>query len=456
MSRFKSATTMVLGMSDGGTIYRFAPDGVSQLVKAEIKWGYEDENRYWNKPWLVHFCGLARAYQDKDGCLVSGMPGADLAICRSVKEEWNSRIPRCTYPLNYISVSEKSLEKIQDIIPPREIYFATGVHVKTFQPWAQIQYMLDMGWNFEDDYIERIVPLSDLISCYLTNGGVMMGGPSMYKSQGLLGLSAHGILERLFPNFHKKIVYWPPWKLGDSFSGVFPCDHDSIFSRLIGFMLCPWVLWTGSWFGVARFMQGLSAKPSKTTLDAGIAFEGAGWTEAAITNTGMFGVVYKELLRRAGLRYFEVYGQTREIWEEALQFNLGALPKKVEEAADWVIKKCAKEAEGDKAVLYLAIVSFIKSVAKACADDLKNVAYALGLDMPTKVAITGGGAENELLKLALGELGIEVIVPYFARNATHAGLAAFGLSEGKEAWQFRKAATIIEEWAKNSLNQSAF
>ena len=69
---------MVLGMSDGGTIYRFAPDGASQLLKADIKWekwDYDDKNRYWSKPWLVSFCNLAKVYQDENGCLVSGMPG---------------------------------------------------------------------------------------------------------------------------------------------------------------------------------------------------------------------------------------------------------------------------------------------------------------------------------------------------------------------------------------------
>jgi len=80
MNRFKSATTMVLGMSDGGTIYRFAPDGVNQLLKAAIKWekwDYDGKSRYryWSKPWLLNFCNLAVSYQDTDGCLVSGMPG---------------------------------------------------------------------------------------------------------------------------------------------------------------------------------------------------------------------------------------------------------------------------------------------------------------------------------------------------------------------------------------------
>lgn len=443
---------MVLGMSDGGTIYRFAPDGVGQLAKTDIKWVYDSHGRYWSKPWLLSFCNLAVSYKDIDGCFVSGMPGADLVVLSSTPEPWNTRIPENRAPLlNYTSVSKQALKETLDIILPLDIYRQTGVHVATFQPWSQIRYMLDMGWNFEDDRTERIVPLSDLISSYLTNGGAMMGGPSMYKSQGLLGLSAHGILKRLFPNFYQKIAYWPPWKLGDSFGGVFPCDHDSVFSRLIGFMHCPWVLWTGSWLGVAKFMNGLSVAPSQKTYHAGIAFEGAGWTEAAITNTGMFGAVYKELLRRAGLKYSEVYEQTREIWEEALQLNLRALPKKEGEAVDWIIKECAKEAGADKDdryTLYLAIVSFIKSVASACADDLKNVAFALGLDMPTRVAITGGWAENELFKLALNELGIEAIVLYFAQNATHAGLAAFGLSEGKGFPEFCEATTMIKEWAR--------
>ncbi|MDD5627333.1 MAG: hypothetical protein PHW01_04985 [Patescibacteria group bacterium] len=453
---FKSAVTMVLGMSDGGTIYRFAPDGVRQLAKADIKWDYDSYGRYWSKPWLLSFCNLAASYQGTDGCLVSGVPGADLAVCRSESEEWNPRIPMVYEFLNYTSVPEKSLKEIQDIIPPREIYLATGVHVETFQPWAQIQYMLDMGWDFESDHIESIVPLSDLISSYLTNGGAMMGGPSMYKSQGLL---VHSILERLFPNFHQKIAHWPPWELGQNFAGVYPGDHDSILSRLIGFLLSPWVLWTGSWVGVARFMQGLLAKPSKTTFDAGIAFEGAGWTEAAITNTGMYGIIYKELLRRAGLKYSEVQNiVSQRIWEEDSRIlDLKGLPNKAEEAVDWLVKKCAAGlksnlSEDDKKIISLrvAIFSFIKSVAKACANDLKNVAYALGLDMPTKVAITGGWAENEFFKLALGELGIEVIVPYFAHNATHAGLAAFGLSEGKGFPQFCEAVEMIESWARKS------
>lgn len=373
MARFKSATTMVLEMSDGGTIYRFAPDGVEQLVKAGIEWVYNSHGRCWSKFWLSSFCNLAVTYRDTVGCLVAGAPGADLAVLSSEPELWNPRILKTGAPLlNYTSVSKQALREVLDIISPLDIYLQTGVHVADFQPWAQIRYMLDSGWNFESDHIKRIVPLSDLISSYLTNGGAMMGGPSMYKSQGLL---AHGILERLFPNFHRKIAYWPPWKLGDSFGGVFPCDHDSIFSRLIGFMHCPWVLWTGSWIGVARFMNGLSVLPNQKTYHAGIAFEGASWTEAAISNTGMFGVVYKELLKRAGLKYTEVYDQTREIWDEALQFKLDTLPKETSDAADWVIKKCAKGTDTNRSVI--AIISFIKSVAKALADDLKNVLLTL-------------------------------------------------------------------------------
>ncbi|MFA4880862.1 MAG: hypothetical protein WC650_04550 [Candidatus Doudnabacteria bacterium] len=339
-------------------------------------------------------------------------------------------------------------------ILPIDIYKKAGVHIATFQPWAQITYMQQMGWNLDRKEIKTIIPLADLITLWLTGGEIQMHAPSMHKSQ---GLGAREILEILFPEFAYKIAPWRVIPLGQYYDGIFPIDHDSIFSRLIGFMLCPWVLWTGSWVGVARFMQGLSAKPSKITFDAGIAFEGAGWTEAAITNTGMYGVIYKELLRRAGLKYSEVQNVAlQRIWEEYSRvLNLKKLPSKAEEAADWLVKKCAgglkldlEKEEDKKFSLNVAIFSFIKSVAKACADDLKNVAYALGLDMPTKVAITGGWAENEFFKLALGELGIEVVVPYFARNATHAGQAAFGLSEGKGFKGFYEAATMVEEWAK--------
>ncbi|TSC52137.1 MAG: hypothetical protein CEO40_262, partial [Parcubacteria group bacterium LiPW_72] len=421
---------------------------------AEIKWNKTGHDTYWAKFWLLGFTELARSYKNDDDCFISGMPGADLVIVSDEKEWWNTRVLKNSKRLlNYTSVPEDARSVLNEKILPRDIHLKTGVHTATFQPWAQITYIQQMGWDLGDKKeVSAIIPLSDLITMWLTGGEIHKHAPHMYKSQ---GLGAREILKILFPKFAYMIAPWQVIPLGQCYNGIYPMDHDSIFSRLIGFMLCPWVLWTGSWFGAARFMQGLSAIPSKKTFDAKIAFEGAGWTEAVITNTGMFGVVYKELLRRAGLKYTEVYEQTREIWEEALQFNLGALPKKVEEAADWIIKKCAIDKD-ERYVLYVAIVSFIKSVAKACADDFKNVAYALDLDMPTKVAITGGGAENELLKLALSELGIEVIVPYFARNATHAGLAAFGLSEGKGVWQFREAATMIEGWAKNSLNQSAF
>ncbi|MFA4880863.1 MAG: hypothetical protein WC650_04555 [Candidatus Doudnabacteria bacterium] len=83
---FKSAVTMVLGMSEGGSIWRFAPDGVKQLAEAEIKWDKRGSNTYWNKSWLLEFTGLARSYKNDDDCFISGMPGADLAIMSDERE----------------------------------------------------------------------------------------------------------------------------------------------------------------------------------------------------------------------------------------------------------------------------------------------------------------------------------------------------------------------------------
>ena len=139
-------------------------------------------------------------------------------------------------------------------------------------------------------------------------------------------------------------------------------------------------------------------------------------------NTGRFGPVYKELLKRANLSYEDaakLYDPDSPTWQ-ALDIRR-ITNSSAEDGADYVmVETNCNVREAIPRLLHLAYRSLMH--------DTKNVCSAVGQSQST-IAIVGGWANNEALKGMLRGYDTrapetKVVIPPHAANATEAGLAA--------------------------------
>lgn len=179
-------------------------------------------------------------------------------------------------------------------------------------------------------------------------------------------------------------------------------------------------------------------------MATGLALEGRGSIAAGITNTA-YTPAYKVIRNRFNI---ESWAKAARLAKSAMNeaVDLGSLEilKKMdaEGGADWVLARV----NGNVGV---ALASILLNTVYACVDRIHSVCRANDLSTPKKVAITGGWAENNLVRDLLCKRGMEPVVPRHAATATHAGVAAEALrrlmlAQG-ESISFREALEALPE-----------
>jgi len=320
------------------------------------------------------------------------------------------------------------MEQVLKHVTPNQCYKACfGANVAPYQPYVQLSFIQEQY----PDNLKRsceIVPLADFITLQLTgNDG---HDQVMRQSQGLINrgwLREFSLYGKLFgDDLCDKIMPWSGYcghALSESKGAYFmPTTHDSVWSRMVGFAVCNTVIWTGSWIGTAVRANRMGIKATDEMFQSGIAIEGIGESQAAITNIAMLGEVYAGLVRasRFGSYAYANEKAQRYFNDKVRGFDLSEMPQHELKAAAWVLKQYQSPAE--------AIAGLMLTAAIACKDNLDITERILGLAPYGNLAITGGWAENKVFIAALNLLGYDVKISQHSKNATHAGLAAEALA----------------------------
>ncbi|MFA6963342.1 MAG: hypothetical protein WC227_01320 [Patescibacteria group bacterium] len=439
MAQFNSRViSIVLGATTGLSVVSYDKDGARILLEEKIPWIIDGPLWEWPIQWLADTLDqITKNIVEPGDIVVSGMWGADLLFCL--------RMGGTTYPLpHYRSVTEADLENALAKVgrTREEMYLLSGGAAAAFyQPLgilAATERLCPELLSVSD--ILGVVPFSGLINWKLS-GGIPGHDETMRQSMGLHASTAASIYAGA--NFGaipgEMIGAGPILEDGAVMSGykssrVLATSHDSVLSRLVGLTECNWVFWTGSWLGTTVRIPD-NVVPTSTTFKANINFEGLGPTRAAVTNTGMFGPMYKELIGHFDLSYCEASESAAEVvrlveplpLETILAPNLPA----------WVCTNFKDPSKG--------IAAYLRGVAVAMVHEADRVAETLQIPLICKVAITGGWAENAAFVKALEFSGLDVVVPRHASSSTHAGLAANGLYYCKEFDSVKEALNALPE-----------
>lgn len=439
--------TAVLGMSSGLTVQQWSTKGVETVCQMTIPWMVEGKNIFWPNKWIEDAVEMVNSYAHSGDTIAWAMPGADLACVR--KHRIESAFCLALPLLNYRSLVDGAVfQKISESVNPKEAYRKIGgANWAFFQPPSHIFCYLK---ELQSDENVKVITLADWIT-YLASGGndkSLKHDPNMLQSQGLYSWVAKGLYLELFgEELSKRIapfdLFEPDTYItrSDNQVRVIPCSHDSV-ARKIGFSVCRSGIWTGTWVGTDDLIGDKNIQPSGRTFDAGIAFEGLGNLRALITNISMAGAVYKAIVQKCGWRS---YKEASIIAEKALHnhgdqvvFDIDELPADATMAAEFILKKSLNN--GAYALAYL-----LQSLAAACRKKKELVYRILRRKVPEKTAVFGGFAENIAFLQALENFGFEPIVPKFAANATHAGLAMEALIRTGQATNDQEALNMLQE-----------
>jgi len=447
-----SIFTVVLGMSSGLTVQQWTQGKVETVCQMSIPWAIEwvsgHKNIYWPSKWLKNVVEMVNFYA-KSGDIISwAMPGADLAFVEKYRLNMTEEAYRLALPiLNYQSLADEVIfQEISKSVDPRVAYLKMhGANWAFFQSPVHIAYYQKKLQKYPDI---QVVPLADWIT-YLAMGATtkIAHDPTMLQSMGAYGIDTRDPLyAKLFgKDLAGRIFPFDVSKLDEVFITadgirIVPCSHDSVYARRIGFSKCPSGIWTGTWVGTSDWIGGKDIKPSGRTFDAGIAFEGLGSLRALITNISMAGAIYKAIVQKFGWSYEEASKEVVKVvysLGDRVAFIIDRLPGDTDVAAKFIIEKALND--GVHALAYLLL-----SLAVACRQKKELVYKILRRKVPKEVAVFGGFSENIAFLQALKNFGFEPIVPPFAANATHAGLAIEALTRTGEADDDREALAMLQ------------
>jgi hypothetical protein len=428
----------VFGATTGLTVQVFKDGDSEQVMQANIPWLENgDDSIFWPMEWLRKMLNAIKEWAGPGDVLVGAMPGADLVFIGDDNNPIGpARHYRCVDP----NFWRDGLGDVQ----PLDLYLATGgAAVEFWQPFSQILFERVHRPELWHQSVNQIVSLADWMTyqmIYLYEVGTIFSyDATMAQSQGLFNegvprqdtrevysrVLGEQICEALFSGVDDPLATDGQLVRAVSVSQgrtLFPVSHDSPYSRDVGFSCCPFVLWTGSWLGMAIRTD---VKPSRKSFEAGFAFEGVGDSRAAVTNTGMYGPVWKALKDRGSyVSYEAAVSQVMPLFDDEVPtLSLDEMPDDPKEAALWVLSHSLTAGPE----MAMAMAMFVKAVATKCVTDIRQAAKLLQMDEPTEVAITGGWAENKAFIKAIKQCGLKVLIPPLAANATHAGLAAKAL-----------------------------
>jgi hypothetical protein len=306
-----------------------------------------------------------------------------------------------------------------------------GASKAAYQPLAQLKFLHSelpgSTWN----QTAQIVPVTDYLFFRLT--GEQGHDSIMCQSQGLLGPKSRAVLEKLDAGLPENCLC--PWQVYPPttallIGGVYyvPGSHDSPFARIVGFSAAPYVIWSGTWVGVAADIEGTEVVPCKETLEAGLSFEGT----AIQKNTAQFGPVYKVLVSRAGMDYSQAavcileQRDLPELDRSRIDVSAGGAA----DAANYVLDQVEKK--GSHNILKRALAAVINCAVEAVWEDLQRLALVTKTPL-NEVSVVGGWSENEGFHALLERKGVQVKIAPHATNAADAGLVAHMLYRITEA-----------------------
>ncbi|MCX6789694.1 MAG: hypothetical protein NTZ42_03760 [Candidatus Gribaldobacteria bacterium] len=439
--------TAVLGMSSGLTVQRWNEKEVETVCQMTIPWIGNDKDIFWPEQWLRSVVELVNSYAEQGDTIAWAMPGADLAFVERYRVSMSERAYRLILPiLSYQSLADGVIfEEINKMVNPKKAYRQmAGANWAFFQPPSHIFYYLKELQS--GDF--KVISLADWIS-YLAKGAkteIPVHDSTMLQSMGAYDFdgSTSGLYTELFGEDTAEKIF-PFDVLGENAYStiddikIIPCSHDSVFARRIGFSVCPSGIWTGTWVGTSDWIGEKNIKPSNKTFDAGIAFEGLGNLRALITNISMAGAIYKAIVQKLGWSYEQASKKAAEAVSHLgsqVVFDLDELPTDTEAVEKLVAGKALNA--GDYTLAYL-----LQSLAAACRRKKEAVYKILRRKVPEEVAVFGGFAENQAFLQALKNFGFEPIVPKFASNATHAGLAMDALIRTGQAANDQEALSML-------------
>jgi len=455
--------------SEEWTVDIYGPGTVRSVVREPIQWCYprDDvgrEQQCHDAGWLISQISALPAIAGEGGVVVVTVPGADLVLLDSQKralcpvQHYRSVMPE----EGELGLHEKALAgKFNGGNPmsPAYLYSATnGAITAPFQPPFQLlAYRERWPESFGD--ARQIVTLADWITLQLT--GQLGADLYMAQSQGVgfregasfeciksawefMGLP-QGTLEKM-----TRTRSYPSNMAMGGVGGTFvmPATHDSIWARRLAFETSPWIIWTGGWVGWTRQIGEGQYIPNDLLMEAGAAFEGIDHASALIGNLGMYGPIYKELVRqRVGGDYRAMSQAICRVRASGVGASVAPLYLMTLQGKPEVVVPQLVETYGGHGEL--AGYVFLRAVARECVDGLDRVARLLKLETPSTAAMTGNWFQNDAFLHLLSDFNLEVLNTPGAFDATNLGAAAealrrYSITIGNEI-SFSKALALLTD-----------
>jgi len=435
--------SLVFGATTGVTLHEFVVGkGYKQLWKRDIPWvTVESVYLLWPMDWLENLLDEVKAMATPGTVIAPAMWGADVVHLNPSNETIVSPV------LHYRSIPSEFAEDLikESGIPKYEWSWLMGhVHPAFYQMALSSRFWRQCSRR--PLYPLRVVPLADWMTLMLTR---QKGHDQvMLHNQGA-GVSTSKLINTWVNRAYQSdfAPIWPLFSPDELLEigkdiWVVPCTHDSPLSRsVLASTGLPWGLWTGSWYGVFRQVaSGDGITPNVNTFNAGLVSEAMPNNgSSAISNIGMHGLLYKALMKVNGAMSYE----------EAARLVLNQIPNVTAGYSDDQLamdpEEFAKRTIKGTGNLGLALYAMVNTIAMKCQEGLMKAANALGVEMPSTVAITGGFAENPAILQALETHGIKAVVPPFAGLATQAGAAAEALRRAGLAKTTAEALKMFSE-----------
>ncbi|MDH4358786.1 MAG: hypothetical protein OEV37_02465 [Candidatus Berkelbacteria bacterium] len=430
------------------SIYRYTASGVEK-TDISIPWTQAESQdgvalQCWDAEWLEGMMHNLVDEAGEEGLLGLAAPGADLYV------------EGCPI-LHYRTLMKRIpdlVARATEIVPAEHLYVDLGgAAVQPFNALYQcVAYRDLLGCNPAEDG-RTVCTLVDRLTEWACRTGEVRAELQMAQSQGLLQPCQEEVYQALgLAAFYGRLSdsnFFGADDLVRAPNGawVMPATHDSVWARLIGYLMAPWVLWTGGWIGWARLIgEDEQVLPVSSFLGAGIAFEGVGNGVASVVgNVGMHGAVYSALRAHLGWSFDQMSpaAQRHLPWDgerldvEAVKPEEGALHAFV----SGLVSKLGRER---------ACAAVVASSALDCAEALQRASSALEVACPSELAVVGGWYHNRAFGEALGDCGFKVDYPAFGGSATEDGVAAealrrWSIQEGASGLTFKQAHQAIAE-----------
>ena len=428
--KIERVLVLVFGATTGVTLHEFKVGcGFRLLWNKEIPWKMEGSVYVWPMSWLEKTLKEVKAEATPGTIIASAMWGAD--VVHMHEDEIVGKV------LHYRSIPSEFAEELKNDsgISDYEWSRLMGhVHPAFYQMVFSSRFWRER--TLCESHLQ-VIPLADWITWKLS--GQKGHDHVMLHNQGA-GNSTSKLVNIYFDKWDSSL-FAPVWlefssnqllETGSS-EYVVPCTHDSAYARtILASTDLPWGLWTGSWYGVCKIVEGGTDTASEKTFNAKLVFEAMPNNGmSAISNIGMHGPLYKALKNVNGeISYERATELALAKLDKVIDYKVVYGPKILSQKPEEFAKSALEKVDGDHG---LALASMVNTIAVNCESGLTKAASALDVSTPKEVAIVGGFAENSAILTALKGCGIDAIVPPFAGLATQAGAAAHALCLAGEA-----------------------